>query len=88
MNDQRKRSAEEIEADIARARLELTSTVDELSDRLDPRAQLDAARSAATAKAQTFAGDVKKGEPKAVAIVGGALAFIGLMIVGAARRGR
>lgn len=88
MNEQRKRSAEEIEADIARARLELTSTVEELSDRLDPRAQVDAVRTAATAKAQTFAGDVKKGEPKAVAIAGGVVAFVGLMIVGAARRGR
>jgi hypothetical protein len=89
VSEERKRTAEEIEADLARTRSELTRTVNELSDRLDPRTQVEAARTAATEKARTFADDVRTGEPRAVAVAGGAVAFLGLLIVAAARgRGR
>ena len=43
------RSTSQIEADIARTRAELQSTVDQLSERLDPRTQ--ARRATAEAKA-------------------------------------
>ena len=61
----RKRSAQEIEADLARTRQELTRTVDELSERLDPRRQMT-----------NFVQDVKSGETKAVSIVGGAVIVV------------
>ncbi|TRW46527.1 DUF3618 domain-containing protein [Georgenia yuyongxinii] len=86
MSEERKRTAEEIEADLARTRRDLTSTVNELSDKLDPRNQVEAARTAAQAKARTFADDVSSGQPKALAIAGGAVAFVGLLVVAAARR--
>ncbi|HLS13581.1 MAG TPA: DUF3618 domain-containing protein [Beutenbergiaceae bacterium] len=61
----RKRSAQEIEADLARTRQELTRTVDELSERLDPRRQMT-----------NFAQDLKSGETRAVSIVGGAVIVV------------
>ena len=61
----RKRSAQEIEADLARTRQELTRTVDELSERLDPRRQMS-----------NFAQDLKSAETRAVCIVGGAVIVV------------
>ncbi|WP_127125920.1 DUF3618 domain-containing protein [Georgenia sp. SYP-B2076] len=55
----RKRTPEEIEADLARTRLELTSTVNELSDKLDPRRQVDAAKDSAKAAAAAAGGRAK-----------------------------
>ena len=46
-----KRSAEEIEADLARTRSELTDTVNLLSNRLSPKTQLDNAKQTAKATA-------------------------------------
>lgn len=70
----RKRSAQEIEADLARTRQELTRTVDELSERLDPRRQMT-----------NFVQDVKSGETRAVSIVGGAVivvaGVVGLILI-------
>src|SRR5699024_7538263 len=43
-NGQGKRTPEEIEADLARTRQELASSVDELSTMLDPRVQLKEAK--------------------------------------------
>lgn len=42
-----RRSAEEIEADLARTRAELTDTVNLLSERLSPKAQLEHAKQSA-----------------------------------------
>ncbi|UNX54549.1 DUF3618 domain-containing protein [Georgenia sp. TF02-10] len=83
------RTPEEIEADLARTRLELTSTVDELTDRLDPRAKVeevkgrvDAVKEAATQQAATFVGAVRERDPKALATVGvGVLVTVGLTIL-------
>lgn len=68
----RKRTAAEIEADLAQTREALTKTIDELSDRLDPRSQ---ARAAAD-KGRAFVDDVKAGEPRAIQIAGGVIAVV------------
>jgi len=82
---QPKRSAAEIEADLRRTREELTRTVDEISDRLDPRRQAQAAAD----KGRAFVEDVRAGEPRAVQIAGGALAAIaGLVGIAILRRSR
>ncbi len=79
------RSAAEIEADLRRTREELTRTVDEISDRLDPRRQAQAAAD----KGRAFVEDVRAGEPRAVQIAGGALAAIaGLVGIAILRRSR
>lgn len=82
---QPKRSAAEIEADLRRTREELTRTVDEISDRLDLRRQAQAAAD----KGRAFVEDVRAGEPRAVQIAGGALAAIaGLVGIAILRRSR
>ena len=82
---QPKRSAAEIEADLRRTREELTRTVDEISDRLDPRRQAQAAAD----KGRAFVEDVRAGEPRAVQIAGGVLAAIaGLVGIAILRRSR
>lgn len=77
----RKRTAAEIEADLRRNREELTRTVDQISDKIDPRAQLKAAGDAG----KDFVEDVKAGEPRAVQIAGGVAAavagVVGLILV-------
>ncbi len=135
-----KRTAAEIEADLARIRGELTSTVNLLTERLSPRTQLENAKEAAldaadrltdkaatlletagdaafafakdtgtTAKraaadakemTRTFVGEVQvkakaladdavEGDPKALALITGAVAAVGAVVVGAIlRRGR
>lgn len=77
----KKRTPEQIEAEIARTRAQLTDTVNELSDRLDPRAQIDAAKEVATEKARTFADDVSRRDPKALATLGASVAAAALLIV-------
>ena len=67
-----KRTAAEIEADLERARKELTESVDALAARVDPRRQIAALK----AKGKGFASDVKSGKPAALAIVGGTAAAI------------
>ncbi len=52
----RKRTVAEIEADNARARAELSRTVDELADRVDPRAHVAAAKDRAAEAASEVAG--------------------------------
>ncbi|PWD51760.1 hypothetical protein C8046_15005 [Serinibacter arcticus] len=100
----RKRSVAEIQADNERRRAELGRTVDELADRVDPRAHVEAAKQRATdvagevtevAKvkagevqevAAAFVDDVKKREPRALAIVGGAVAALAAIIAISARK--
>lgn len=81
----RKRTAAEIEADLAKTREELTRTVDELSGRLDPRNQAKAAAD----KGRAFVDDVKSGEPRAVRVVGGVLAAVaGIVGIAILRKNR
>lgn len=82
----RKRTAAEIEADLRRAREELTRTVDEISGRVDPRKQAQEAAD----RGKQFLEDVKAGEPQAVKIAAGVAAVIITVIAGIAiaRRGR
>lgn len=87
MNDQetRKRTAAEIEEDLRRSREELTRTVDEISGRLDPKRQAQAAAD----KGKAFVADVKSGEPRAVQIAAGvAAAVAGLVGLAILRRNR
>lgn len=81
-----RRTPEQIEAEILRTRSQLTDTVNELSDRLDPRAQIDTAKEVATEKARTFADDVRRRDPKALATLGASVAAAALLIVLKARR--
>lgn len=96
---EQKRTPEEIEADLARTRVDLADSVDELTTMLDPRVQLKEATSnisaaakhaakGAEAKAQSFMEDVKAGDPKAVGIVGAGVAAAALIAALAARRSR
>lgn len=89
----RRRSQDEIEADLARTRLDLTNTVNELSDRLDPRAQVTAAKdSARTAakdagdRAKEFKDDVAAGDPRSIGILAAGLAAAGVAILVKLRR--
>ena len=70
----RSRTIEEIEADLAARREELTRSVDALVERVDPRVQ-----------ASNFVDNVKRGEPRAMMIVGGAavlmVGVVGLVIL-------
>lgn len=70
----RKRSSQEIEADLEAKRSELTHNVDALVDRIDPRTHVAG-----------FVEDVKAGEPRAVSIVGGVTAavagIVGLIVL-------
>lgn len=84
----RKRTPAEIEADLAKTRMDLTNTVNELSDRLDPRAQVDAAKesakaaaNAASARAMGFKDDVAAGDPKTLGVLAAGLATAGIAIL-------
>ena len=110
-----KRSAEEIEADLARTRAELTDTVNILSERLSPKTQIENAKQTAKAaagdlneKAMAFADtaagkasefaetasvkakdvieEAAEGDPKAIAIIGGAVAGAVLLVTALIRR--
>lgn len=82
-----------IEADITATRAQLAATVDELAARLDPRAQ--AGRALESARQLWSDAMGQDGEPAARkraltvlgSVVAGALAFVGLVVVVAARRG-
>ena len=91
------RTPEEIEADLARTRMDLADSVNELSTMLDPRVQLKAAKTniatsakhsaaAAEAKARSFLDDVKSGDPKAVGFLSAGLATVAAVAALAARR--
>lgn len=88
-----KRSADQIEADLARTREELAATIDALADKVSPK--LQAARAAEHAKAKAasvsdaakgFAGNVAHGKPKAIAVVAAVLGLAAGAIVLAAKR--
>ncbi|MDY5152628.1 Protein of unknown function [Actinobaculum suis] len=59
MSTQDNRSPEEIEQDLARTRVELENTVNELVNRLDPRENLRQAKGAAQASVSQFANDAR-----------------------------
>jgi len=104
IDEPRKRTVAEIEADNARARAELSRTVDELADRVDPRAHVAAAKDRASeaasevaevAKAKAavaqdaaagFVDDVKKRDPKALAIAAGAVAALVAIVLISVRK--
>ncbi|GAA4418937.1 hypothetical protein GCM10023169_09100 [Georgenia halophila] len=88
-----KRTIPEIEAQLAKSRLELTNAVDELSDRLDPRMQVEAAKSQlrdlvglASERAKSFKEDVTSGDPKSIGIVVVGVAAVGVVIAVSLRR--
>lgn len=87
------RDSSQVEADLARLRLELAATVDELTGQLDPKvlgAQMKVkAKNAATdfgAKAKRFGQDLLNGDPKALKTaaiaVAGVLALVLLRKLG------
>lgn len=90
------RTVEEIEAEIQRTRLAMQSTVDELTGRLDPRAQAkslaDKAKVTArdlSRKAQTTVEEAKAGDPNALAklaSVATGVAVLGGLLVWRSRR--
>lgn len=80
------RTPEQIKADLARTRLELTSAVDELVDRLDPRNQIEEAKATVRAKFRAFTEDLRNKDPKALGIAAAGVAVVVLSVV-LARRG-
>lgn len=81
----KKRSAEDIEADLQRTREELTAAVNELTTRLSPKANAKAAADNAKASAAQFAGrakgvasDAGAGDPSALGIIAAAVGTIAL----------
>lgn len=70
-------SIDELKARIVRARLEMTATVDEASDRVNPKVQVAKAKASAQLKAKHFTDDLKAGKPGPIAVVAGGLALIG-----------
>lgn len=85
MTEQPKRSAADIEADLQRTRAELTDVVNELSNRLDPKANAKAVADKAKVKAAEFAekaktvpSDAGDGDANAIGILAAAAATAGL----------
>lgn len=70
-------SIAELEARIVRARLEMTATVDEVSDRVNPKVQMEKAKASAQLRVEHFTADLKAGKPGPIAAVAGGLAVIG-----------
>lgn len=70
------RTAAQIEAELEAARLALTDTVNELHYRIKPSTQINNAK----AKAKEFAGKVKSGDGKAIAITTGIVLGISALI--------
>lgn len=88
----KKLSADELQAELERTREALTSTVGELSYKLDPKRQVEAAKAgakdAATGlkdKANDFAKGVKGGDSGALTIAGVAAAVVGVFVIAAVR---
>ncbi|ACQ81755.1 hypothetical protein Bcav_3513 [Beutenbergia cavernae DSM 12333] len=81
-----KRSAAEIEADLQRTREDLTRTVDELAGRVDPREQVSRATEKATSAVSGFVDDVRAGQPRALAILGGIVAAVGAVVAVSRRK--
>lgn len=88
----KKMTAEEIKADLERQRAELTATVGELSYKVNPKRQVEAAKAGAKDAANglkdsaaQFADDVRSGDRKALSIAGAAAAVVGLFVVAAVR---
>ena len=84
-------------ADLGRERAAISQTVDDLADRVDPRAQAAAAAQRATdvaaetveiakEKATDFVDDVKSGQPRALAIIGGAVAAVAAIVAISVRK--
>lgn len=89
------RSPEEIKADIEAQRAQLTQSVNELVDKVHPRNQINAAKQGARDAVNSvgdsvkdFGGEVQKGEPKALAVVGAGAAVLGLVVFAAVRKAR
>lgn len=80
------RTPEEVQTDIARTRLELTSTVDELVDRLDPRVQVAQATATIRARAQAVKERLRARDPKTVGVVAVGAATTVLLVVALVRR--
>lgn len=81
MSEAPKRSAADIEADLQRTRQELTEVVNELTTRLDPKANAKAAADQAkvkanefVAKAKTVPADAQDGDASAIGILAAAAA--------------
>ncbi|MGO1172991.1 MAG: DUF3618 domain-containing protein [Actinomycetaceae bacterium] len=90
--EKKKQTAEEIQAEIERTRSELTSTVGELSYKLDPKRQVEAAKAGAKDavggvkdKATGFAKGVQDGDSGALAVAGVAAAVVGVFVIAAIR---
>lgn len=79
-----------IEAELAATRAELAATVDELTTRLDPRTQASNAVESGKKLWRDAVGTDPGTDPaatkKARLIVGGAAAFLALLVTGAVRR--
>lgn len=82
------RTPEQIQKDIEITRAQLTDTVDELSERVDPRIKVDQAKAQALdmadrakVEAKRFGRKIKAGDPKALGIVGGAVALAALALI-------
>ncbi|SNU02335.1 Protein of unknown function [Ruaniaceae bacterium KH17] len=82
------RTAADIEAELAAARLQLTNTVNELQYRLKPSTQVNIAKD----KAKAFASDAadtakmvteeaKEGDPRAIGILAGAAVGVASLIL-------
>jgi ABC-type branched-subunit amino acid transport system ATPase component len=89
-SEPKKMTAEEIKADLERQRAELTATVGELSYKVNPKRQVEAAKAGAAANglkdsAAQFADDVRSGDRKALSIAGAVAAVAGLFVVAAVR---
>lgn len=89
MNNETPRTAADLEAQREQLRADLADTVNELSDRLDPRAQLETAKEQAketwdqtSRKARELGEDALFGDTRALAIVGGAaLGVLGVTVL-------
>ncbi|HET6743933.1 MAG TPA: DUF3618 domain-containing protein [Kribbella sp.] len=79
MSDTKARTAEQIEADIAAARVRLASTVDELVDRANPKNV--ALRQVEQAKSQVFDAEGRLRTQKIVAVAGAAVGVVGVLLV-------
>lgn len=93
MSEQNKaRTPEQIQADIVMTRARLTSTIDEITYRVDLRVKLEELKVRAQGLAdeargagERFLESVKEGDPKAIGAVAGVAALGVLMVVAAVR---
>jgi hypothetical protein len=79
VSDTKARTAEQIEADIAAARVRLASTVDELVDRANPKNV--ALRQVEQAKSQVFDAEGQLRTQKIVAVAGAVVGVVGVLLV-------